>query len=266
MMGLESLIGSEGMKKIVGKPFGIDPFAKYDSKDFVKKAGELFRLEKHYSDIMKNSGDLNAINSLTEIALPYMPGSSGDNAQLLRDSLIASQQAEILLGVGNKKMVSYVGKNLKSLVKNLSQEGITAFAVGLGLRDKKYLVLSQALRMEDREAMVNLVRDNFLERNKDYKGLVELAKTWGPETWIGYASYGYGRMQKEFTRKNLYSSATAEKSGKKYTESKYDSSKASKYLIKTIAGLKGEEKNRVLLELSKIIYQSTAREAEKKAA
>lgn len=176
-------------------------------------------------------------------------------------SLDASHQAK----AATEKSMKDAESGLDLIVSKLDQNTLSALAVEFGFEDKKYLTLTQAIKSEDRGTVVQTVRNNYLERNKDRKELVELAKTWGPETWLGYASYEQGRMQQEFLKKNIYTTAEVEgKDGKKQKETKYDSAKGAKFLLKAIRDLKGEEKEKALLELGKISQAIIAQEKAKK--
>jgi hypothetical protein len=175
-------------------------------------------------------------------------------------SLDASHQADAAM----KKSMKDTESGLGLIVSKLDQNTLSALAVEFGLKDKKYLTLAQAVKSEDRRTMVATVRDSYLERIKNHKGLVELAKTWGPETWIGYAGYEQGRMQQEFVKKNLYTTTEVEKDGKKQKEAKYDSAKGIKFLTKAILDLKGEEREKALLELGRLSQAIVAQEKAKK--
>lgn len=162
------------------------------------------------------------------------------------------------------KSLEDVESGLDTIVGKLDQNSLSALALEFGLKDKKYLTLTRATKLEDHGAIVKLVREDYLERNKDRKELVDLAKTWGQETWIGYAGYEQSRMQQEFVKKKLYTTSEIEKDGKKQKETKYDATKAKSFLLGAVRGLKGEEKEAALLELGKIAQAIVAQEKDKK--
>jgi len=163
------------------------------------------------------------------------------------------------------KVLKDTETGLGLIVGKLDESSLSSLAVKYGLTDEKYQELSKASENKDAESIVKLVRDSYLERNKANKDLVELAKTWGPRTWLGYLNYEKGRMQEEFVKKNLHTTTTVEKDGTKKPETKYDSAKAQAYLVKALGDLQGESKENALIEMSMIAQQMFAEEREKKA-
>lgn len=200
-------------------------------------------------------------------------GGNPDEIEALRNyqtnpynfSLDAAHQAK----AAREKTLKATESGLDLIASKLDQGTISALAIEFGFKDKKYLSLVQAAKLKDPTAIAKTVKESYLERNKDHKELVELAKTWDLDTWHGYASYEKNRLQEEFLKKNLYTTTEVEKDGKKVKETKYDSAKGVKFLTKTILEMKGEEKEDVLLELGKItqgiLAQEKAKKSEKKA-
>lgn len=163
------------------------------------------------------------------------------------------------------KVLKETEAGLGLIVGKLDEDSLSGLAVKYGLRDKKYQALIEASELKDAESVVKLVKDSYLERNKNNKDLVELAKTWGPRTWLGYVKYERSRIEEDFLKKNLYTTKTVEKDGVNKPETKYDSAKAQGFLLKSLKGLEGNAKIEAMLEMASIAHALVEQEKAKKA-
>ncbi|MFH1711258.1 MAG: hypothetical protein ABH840_03025 [Nanoarchaeota archaeon] len=123
-MALEDLIGQDELKSIVGKPFGISPDSKYDRKDFVTKASDLFDLEEYHGKLTKNSGDVSALNDTTGLLYSYIEGDDEYKKEWIEQAKenphLALSRSDKCLSVGYVNMAKFVENNRKSLLDKLS--------------------------------------------------------------------------------------------------------------------------------------------------
>lgn len=122
-MPLEELIGQEEFNSLAGKPFGIDPGMGYDRKEFVTRAGDLFDVEEYYQRLSKNSGDVDALIDLANLANKFMAGDKERNRAMLQENPnLALEQANVLYTSGSNKMARFVGNKKEAVLDKLSAE------------------------------------------------------------------------------------------------------------------------------------------------
>jgi len=125
-MALEKMIGEDEFKGIVGKPFGINPEAPYERKEFVARADPLFDLTGYHAALTKNSGDVEALNDLTGLLSGYIEGDDQYKKewteQAKENPHLAISRSDKCLSMGYVNMAKFVEKNRKSLLDKLSAE------------------------------------------------------------------------------------------------------------------------------------------------
>ena len=114
----------EGLK---GKPFGIEPKRGFKSRDdreeFVKRAGDLFKVKEYSDRLRENSGNLGILRGLAEIVVDYMPGDKRENAILLQQNpYLALEQGEILYNTGVNAMGKLFRNNADTMLSELFAE------------------------------------------------------------------------------------------------------------------------------------------------
>ncbi len=246
-MALEALLDEETIQRMRGKPFGINPNSRYNQKEFIAKAGELFGLDKGYRDLTENSGDHSALRLIGSIALGYMPGDKEENAQVLRDSYNAIEQAEALLNVGNKKMAKFVENNFREIVPNLSLEVTASFAVQYGL-PKDLGKLRNARTSGNPEE----VKRAYFEKIGSNPELMKGAASLDNSTIKYLMDLEYEIKERRFIIDNL----TSPKSGFKR---EFDPTKAQQYISRVISQLDDKKKAGAYLTLGLGLYQQVAK-------
>jgi len=178
-MSLENLLGKEGAKKLQPKPFGINPKAKYDRKEFCKKAKKLFKLEGYFSKFAQNPNDINNFNDLAGICLECMVGSNEQKISQLENPHLAYSQADSLLNEGYSNMADYIHNNRNEIFNELSAKqlyevflnpNVPLFKTGnkkydriKQLRDKISMILRANEGKEDPSAIVQDEVKDFIE-------------------------------------------------------------------------------------------------------
>jgi len=162
-----------------------------------------------------------------------------------------------------KDLASKTESALADVAGKLDQNTLTNLALKLGaIKDKDYAVYSAAL--ENREA--STVQAMYVAKYKDDPLLMLYAQSASASDFLDYARVQVGKLQNKFIEKNLYSEETVMKDGKPVKALKYNASKAQSYLVSQVSGLKGEEKEEVLVQLGRsIAMQIVAQEKAKKA-
>ena len=122
-MTLEQLVGREAVENIRGRPFGIAPNVAYDRDEFLRRAGDLFDVEKYAKAIQENPKNVSALDDLARLSAGYMPGDAQTNINDVRtDPSYALDQARTLLDEGYDKLARHVERNRASFLEKLSTE------------------------------------------------------------------------------------------------------------------------------------------------
>lgn len=139
---LEELIGKQALDEIKGKPFGINSADKYDRKEFVKSASDLFDIEEYYSALRENSSNMDALNDLIGVAVDYMAGDKKANAALLQENPHAAiEEAEVLYSYGSIAMAKYIENNRREVLDKLDAKQLNSVFQRVPLQktgDKEY--------------------------------------------------------------------------------------------------------------------------------
>ncbi len=162
-MALEQLIGGKEVKAISGKEFGIDPASRYDPKEFAKRVQEWAGLEQGYRKLRQNSGDMNALDQIISVAVPYMAGDPNENAQSLRTPHLASQQSEVLLEAGKERLGKYVENNVNIFLEGCSEDALKSIAVQLPDKGNK---AKEAIQKITKDLKANRVDAYIAEASK----------------------------------------------------------------------------------------------------
>jgi len=247
-MTLEQKLGEEAVREIAGRNFGIDSNSRYSEKEFLERAEDLFRVDACYKKITKNGNDIGALNEFSGIALKYMPGDKGKNAEILKNPFTAEKQAKVLLSSGYKNMVDYTAKNLDNILSDVSEQTLVKTAAVLPDKGKKYAQIVQHLQGGDITAARKAYAETF--KNEAWKKFILEC----PNARIiqhcmkMYIDY----KNKEFIDKNL--SIQVGSGGEKTYKPNLE--RARGYVSKTIAGYGAKERNAAYLGIATALYHS----------
>ena len=246
-MGLEDIVGKEILKEMKGKEFGINPNSRYSEKEFLTRAEELFTLDKSYRELSENSGNLNALKLIGGIALKYMPGNPSENAQIIRDPYVASEQAEVLLNAGKKKLAGFVGNNLPEIMKKLSPENVKSL-IKLYTLPKEVRAIREIL---DEGDMTDIKRMYFEDIGYE-RVLIDGAAHLQDSQIREIMNRKYNIRATNFIEKNFTT-----KKGKK--KSIFNVEKAREYVSETISKLDDKRRSEAYLSLGYHYYDQKAR-------
>jgi hypothetical protein len=173
-----------------------------------------------------------------------------------------SQMMGFTANLERKDLASKTESALADVAGKLDQNTLTNLALKLGAaKDKDYAVYSAALQNQD----AGTVQAMYVAKYKDDALLMGYAQTASESDFLDYARVQVGKIQNKFIEKNLYTEETVLKDGKPVKAMKYNAPKAQRYLVSQVSGLKGEEKEEVLVQLGSIVMQIVAQDKAKKA-
>lgn len=257
MKTLEKMVEKEasGAKKSKMDDFGINPKLKYDSKYFMEKADNLFRLQQDYQSLVKNAGDLSALKSLSAIILDYMPGDRNQKEQIIRDPMAVSEYAEVLLNIGVKKMIQYVENNFKLMIAKLPKDKLSEMAWVLSGKAKKEAEYHAAIKEKDLDHLRQDLVADVSNKYSDFKNKLEkclnnddvFTMYWAQETMKTMRSKFYNQFEV--------------KGGKDKKITKIDENKAIKYLTDLPQTKKEKERPSWYLNAAQFMYAITAQAA-----
>lgn len=246
-MKLEELIGKTELKDISGKPFGINPYLRYDESEFKKRAGELFAIESSARKLMQNSGDIGSIDQIAEIAIQYMPGVKERNREILKDPRVVLDQANSLLQAGHTNMAKYVASNYRTMLGRFSDKALTELALELPDRKRKYQELEVALARKDIKAAKAAYVASF--KTEGWKKFIASC----PEVLLKPFMIKYVKNQRDkFSNTTL----SDEKKNKLKTEYVPNRAKTLAYIDSLIASAKEKERDNIYMGITWRLYGS----------
>ena len=175
-MSLETLIGQEGIDdikdtvdKVEGKEFIINPDQGYDRNTFVDKANKLFDLQEHYSKLVKNVHDRQALEDVIDDLRDILPFSNGGNP--FENPHHVVNEARRILAKSEYNMVAYVEHNRGHFLNLLDDKQLYYLVMSAELPfyktgDKKH---DQATELKNKIARLQKAQ----EEKQDPKDIVQ---------------------------------------------------------------------------------------------
>lgn len=143
----------------------IDPDKPYDRKTFVKGAKPFFKLQRYYSALKENHGDVGAQNDIAGILMPKNPAlltnRGSDKILTLADQEIA--KAEV-------KLAHYVENN--KVIDDLDEKQLRQFLAQIANPKDAYLFKSKDGKDKDYDRLVDIVARQGMADHGDHQGLV----------------------------------------------------------------------------------------------